>query len=46
MLRAAGHHRVNVGASMAMPDPAEAVLDEVRQLYDGNVVTAHDLDIF
>jgi ribonuclease BN (tRNA processing enzyme) len=40
------YHRVNVGASMAMPDPAEAVLDEVRQLYDGNVVTAHDLDIF
>jgi hypothetical protein len=31
---------------MAMPDPEEAVLDEVRQLYKGNVVTGHDLDVF
>ena len=40
------YHRVNVGAPMAMPDPEEVVLEEIRQLYKGRVVTGHDLDIF
>ena len=39
-------HRVNVGAAMALPDPEEVLLEEVRRRYKGNVVTAHDLDIF
>lgn len=39
-------HRVNIGAAMAMPDPEDVLLDEVRRLYEGNVVTGHDLDIF
>jgi ribonuclease BN (tRNA processing enzyme) len=40
------YHRVNVGAPMAMPDPEEVVLEEIRQVYKGRVVTGHDLDIF
>jgi len=39
-------HRVNIGAPMALPDPEDVLLEEVRRLYKGNVVTAHDLDIF
>jgi ribonuclease BN (tRNA processing enzyme) len=39
-------HRVNIGAAMAMPDPEDALLEEVRRLYKGNVVTGHDLDVF
>ena len=39
-------HRVNIGAAMAMSDPEDVLLEEVRCLYKGNVVTGHDLDIF
>jgi ribonuclease BN (tRNA processing enzyme) len=39
-------HRVNIGAAMALPDPEDVLLEEVRRLYKGNVVTGHDLDIF
>jgi ribonuclease BN (tRNA processing enzyme) len=39
-------HRVNIGAAMVMPDPEDVLLEEVRRLYKGNVVTGHDLDIF
>lgn len=39
-------HRVNIGAAMALPDPEDVLLEEVRRLYNGNVVTAHDLDVF
>jgi ribonuclease BN (tRNA processing enzyme) len=39
-------HRVNIGAPMTMPDPEDLLLHEIRQRYDGNVVTGHDLDIF
>ena len=39
-------HRVNVGAAMAQPDPEDVLLEEVRRLYKGTVVTGHDLDIF
>jgi ribonuclease BN (tRNA processing enzyme) len=39
-------HRVNIGAAMALPDPEDVLIEEVRRLYKGNVVTAHDLDIF
>jgi hypothetical protein len=27
-------------------DPEQVVLDEIRQLYEGEVVTGHDLDVF
>jgi ribonuclease Z len=39
-------HRVNIGAAMAAPDPEDVLLEEVRRLYKGTVVTGHDLDIF
>jgi ribonuclease BN (tRNA processing enzyme) len=40
------YHRANAGGVMTLPDPEMALLDEVRRLYDGRVVTAHDLDVF
>jgi ribonuclease BN (tRNA processing enzyme) len=40
------YHRANAGGAMALPDPEDVLLDEVRDLYDGNVVTGHDLDVF
>jgi ribonuclease Z len=40
------YHRANAGGAMTLPDPEVALLDEVRRLYDGRVVTAHDLDVF
>ena len=40
------YHRVNVGAPMSAPNPEEAVLDEIRSIYRGNVVVGHDLDVY
>jgi ribonuclease BN (tRNA processing enzyme) len=40
------YHRANAGGAMTLADPEEALLDQVRRLYDGRVVTAHDLDVF
>ena len=40
------YHRANAGGAMSLADPETALLDEIRDLYDGQVVTAHDLDIF
>jgi ribonuclease BN (tRNA processing enzyme) len=40
------YHRANAGGAMTLADPETALLDEVRRLYDGRVVTAHDLDVF
>jgi ribonuclease BN (tRNA processing enzyme) len=40
------YHRANAGGAMTLPDPEAALLDEVRRLYNGRVVTAHDLDVF
>jgi ribonuclease BN (tRNA processing enzyme) len=39
-------HRVNVGAPMSAADPEDTLLAEARRLYDGTVVTGHDLDVF
>jgi ribonuclease BN (tRNA processing enzyme) len=39
------YHRANPGG-VGRPNPAEAVLDEVRRAYRGKVVTGHDLDVF
>ena len=38
-------HRANPGG-VGRPNPEQALLDEVRQLYGGKVVIGHDLDIF
>jgi ribonuclease BN (tRNA processing enzyme) len=40
------YHRANAGGAMTLPDPEKVLLDEVRRLYKGRVVTAHDLDVF
>jgi ribonuclease BN (tRNA processing enzyme) len=39
------YHRSNPGG-VGRPNPEEAVLDEIRQVYGGLVVTGHDLDIY
>lgn len=39
------YHRANPGG-VGRPNPAAALLDEVRQAYRGKVVTGHDLDVF
>ncbi len=40
------YHRANVGGGLGLPNPEQVVLDEMRHIYRGKVVTAHDLDIF
>jgi ribonuclease BN (tRNA processing enzyme) len=40
------YHRSNVGGGMTLADSERALLDEVRHLYNGPAVAAHDLDIF
>jgi ribonuclease BN (tRNA processing enzyme) len=39
------YHRANAGGALTLADPEEAVLHEIKQHYDGRVVTAHDLDV-
>jgi ribonuclease BN (tRNA processing enzyme) len=39
------YHRANPGG-VGGPNPEQALLDEVRQLYGGKVVIGHDLDVF
>jgi ribonuclease BN (tRNA processing enzyme) len=39
------YHRANPGG-VSRPNPEQALLDEVRQLYGGKVVIGHDLDVF
>lgn len=39
------YHRANPGG-VGKPNPEEALLEEVRQLYRGKVVIGHDLDVF
>lgn len=39
------YHRANPGG-VGRPNPEEVLLEEIRQTYEGNVVTGHDLDIF
>jgi ribonuclease BN (tRNA processing enzyme) len=39
------YHRANPGG-VGRPNPAEALLEEVRRLYSGKVVTGHDLNVF
>jgi hypothetical protein len=39
------YHRASPGA-IGRPNPEQVLLDEVRRLYKGDVVTGHDLDVF
>jgi ribonuclease Z len=39
------YHRANPGG-VGRPNPEEALLEEVHQLYSGKVVIGHDLDVF
>jgi ribonuclease BN (tRNA processing enzyme) len=39
------YHRANPGG-VGRPNPEQALLEEVRQLYEGQVVIGHDLDVF
>ena len=39
------YHRANPGG-VGRPNPEQALLDEVRQLYSGKVVIGRDLDVF
>lgn len=40
------YHRSNAGGEQNDADDDAALLEEIRQLYDGNVVTARDLEVF
>lgn len=39
------YHRSNAGGAIAVPDREQRLLREIRRLYPGRVVAAHDLDI-
>jgi ribonuclease BN (tRNA processing enzyme) len=39
------YHRANPGG-VGRPNPEEVLLEELRALYSGKVVTGHDLDVF
>ena len=39
------YHRANPGG-VGRPNPEQALLEEIRQLYGGKVVIGHDLDVF
>jgi hypothetical protein len=43
---AASRTRANVGGGLRLLNPEQVVLDEMRHIYRGKVVTAHDLNIF
>jgi ribonuclease BN (tRNA processing enzyme) len=40
------YHRANPGGGTAVANPEDVLLDEIRDLYKGEVVTGHDLDVF
>jgi ribonuclease BN (tRNA processing enzyme) len=40
------YHRTNVGAAPASLESEDVLIDEIRQNYKGEVVAAHDLDVF
>ena len=40
------YHRSNAGGALTLVDAEEALLKEIQSLYDGDVVAAHDLDVF
>jgi ribonuclease BN (tRNA processing enzyme) len=40
------YHRSNAGGALSLVDSEKALLTEIQSLYDGVVVTGHDLDVF
>jgi ribonuclease BN (tRNA processing enzyme) len=40
------YHRSNAGGAPGIVDIEEVLIKEIRQMYKGNVVAAHDLDVF
>jgi ribonuclease BN (tRNA processing enzyme) len=40
------YHRANPGGAGTIANPEDVLMDEIRLLYKGAVVTAHDLDVF
>jgi ribonuclease BN (tRNA processing enzyme) len=40
------YHRSNPGGGTVVANPEDVLLDEIRELYRGDVVTGHDLDHF
>jgi hypothetical protein len=40
------YHRSNAGGALTLVDSEKVLLKEIRSLYGGVVVTAHDLDVF
>jgi ribonuclease BN (tRNA processing enzyme) len=40
------YHRSNPGGAPARVDHEDILIDEIRQIYKGDVVVAHDLDVF
>jgi ribonuclease BN (tRNA processing enzyme) len=40
------YHRSNAGGAPGTVDIEEVLIKEIRQMYKGNVVAAHDLDVF
>jgi ribonuclease BN (tRNA processing enzyme) len=40
------YHRSNAGGALTLLDSEAALLDEIKSLYKGGVVTGHDLDVF
>ena len=40
------YHRSNAGGGDANPNSEQELIDEVRQFYQGTVVTGHDLEVF
>jgi hypothetical protein len=39
------YHRADPGGGVAAANPEDALLNEIRDLYKGEVVTGHDLDV-
>ena len=40
------YHRSNAGGAPGIVDIEDVLIKEIRQMYKGNVVAAHDLDVF
>jgi ribonuclease BN (tRNA processing enzyme) len=40
------YHRSNPGGAPGSTDVEDVLIEEIQQLYNGNVVTGHDLDVF
>jgi hypothetical protein len=39
------YYRANTGGAPTLPDPEDVLLRKIQALYDGRVISAHDLEI-